>query len=1456
MGLVAFSGSAASRPQPEDCIEDGGQAICVGKVTRPWEYQLCDHAPSYSARSAAWCEVLHHNAQWNGPYARPPCEGTPVQLTEALLVSKAEEFTSRIDGCAASGRFRGWLSPGERISSVCWNGGPRYTDGIETSNLAEISVQCTDGDGGERIIAGRWRDFACPMGYSGFPCARFAEASCGVGNPIQPGQGNKQLTERDWGPVGPGALALTRSYNSHGYYRPRGSAERPTGGFGRYWRMTYDARLYPSDGYVAAQRPDGRIQYFDASGRALLAYGGAQAHLEALSGNQGWRYRGSDDALETYDAGGRLMSITRRGGHTLRLDYGLMPAEGGDADPDTLDRVVGPFGRMVAFFHDAQRRLVTVTAPDGSAYRYGYDTHDNLISVVFPDDTPDDDSDNPTRRYHYEDARFVHALTGITDENGVRYATYAYDDRGRAVSSEHAGGAGRVEISYHDDGSRTVTDALGSASTYRFDLVSGVVKPTSVTRACATCGAGGQASTYDANGFLASRTDFNDNLTTYEHNARGLEISRTEAAGTPNARTLRTEWHSEFRLPVRMHEPGKETAYSYDAEGRLLSRTETDTATGASRTWSHRYTPEGLLAATDGPRTDVADVTVYTYDADGNRVRITNALDQATDVTAHDALGRPLTVIDPNGLVTRLAYGPRGRLLTRDVGGAVTRFDYDGAGNLVRLDMPNGASLEYVYDAAHRLIAVVDGLGNRIDYTLDARGNRLKEEFSDPLGILTRTRSRVYDQLNRLVEEFGASGLSTVYRHDAEGNLTHTTDPNGHPTTYGYDTLNRMVRILDPLGKQTDHRYDARDNLTAVSDARGNITSYDYDGFGDQIEEKSPDRGRLVYRHDAAGNRIRRTDAREVTATYAFDALNRVTGTGYSDPNESVSYEYDQGENGIGRLTRISDASGTTEYTYDLRGNLLSEIRTVDGLEHRIDYRYDASDNLISLSYPSGRTVSYGRDSAGRIVEVTTTHNGQLQVLARDIQYLPFGPLKTLVFGNGLILNREYDADYRLSAQRTGRVQHLDFAFDPAANIIGISDGEDASRSQRFAYDELDRLVLATGAYGTRDYAYDSLGNRTQLTRDGMTDSYAIEPNSNRLTAIEGTDPRAFSYDAAGNTERAGALRFSYNATNRLAEATGANGERTTYAYNAHGERVKKTNGAGTRHYHYDQDGNLLAENDARGKVEREYVYLDGMRLAVIVPRPVGGAQAMRFTGTGHDANGPMSVSVDPDTHAVMVLDLPGLDSAEPVTPETWQTTDRRIRFRHKLAPRTHLNGVIRLDTDPPQANLVVRTRPRWTRYRLKAQPADGKYTATAKTGSAALELSVDISGRTLTVEEDGLPPRTFRPQRWWTWNTRFGRMIVLRYQASDYRVRALLRTARGKVSGRVDILDGPRTVTRYRLTQSPTSTSESEVGVYFIHNDHLGTPQVITDAKQSVVWEAVYEPFGKATVTTETIEN
>jgi YD repeat-containing protein len=207
-------------------------------------------------------------------------------------------------------------------------------------------------------------------------------------------------------------------------------------------------------------------------------------------------------------------------------------------------------------------------------YSYSYDANNNLVSVTYPDATPADTTDNPKRTYHYENASFPNALTGITDENGNRFATWSYDAQGRAISSEHAGGAERVDISYNADGTTTVIDSQGSVQTYHFATQYGVVKVTQIDGdRCADCPAYANT-TYDANGFVSSRTDFNGNVTTYVHDARGLETSRTEAVGTPEERTITTEWHPDFRLPVQITEPGKVTTFLYDAQGRLIERTE------------------------------------------------------------------------------------------------------------------------------------------------------------------------------------------------------------------------------------------------------------------------------------------------------------------------------------------------------------------------------------------------------------------------------------------------------------------------------------------------------------------------------------------------------------------------------------------------------------------------------------------------------------------------------------------------------------------------------------------------------------------------------------------------------------------------------------------------------------------------------------------------------------------
>ncbi|OEC48542.1 hypothetical protein A9G05_26075 [Pseudomonas sp. ENNP23] len=161
----------------------------------------------------------------------------------------------------------------------------------------------------------------------------------------------------------------------------------------------------------------------------------------------------------------------------------------------------------------------------------------------------------------------------MTDERGIRYATWAYDDQGRAISSEHAGGAEKVTVAYNADGSSTVTNALGKRTTYRFQTIQGVRRITAIEgEPSANCPNSNATFTYDDRGLVKTRTDNKGHVTTFDYNERGLEVSRTEAFGTPQARTVTTTWHPMLFLPLTVTEPDRITTYRYDDQGRQLSQ--------------------------------------------------------------------------------------------------------------------------------------------------------------------------------------------------------------------------------------------------------------------------------------------------------------------------------------------------------------------------------------------------------------------------------------------------------------------------------------------------------------------------------------------------------------------------------------------------------------------------------------------------------------------------------------------------------------------------------------------------------------------------------------------------------------------------------------------------------------------------------------------------------------------
>jgi YD repeat-containing protein len=177
--------------------------------------------------------------------------------------------------------------------------------------------------------------------------------------------------------------------------------------------------------------------------------------------------------------------------------------------------------------------------------------------------------DTEVRTYHYEDTNLPFALTGVTDERGVRYSTFAYQSDGRAISSEHFGGTDRYEFVYDDINNKvTVTNPLGKETDFEYD-----VSPQSTGRLTEivgqpspNCPLSNSTIEYDANKFVSAIVDEEGRRTELTNDARGLPTEIVRAEGTADEQTTSVTWHSTFRVPTQIEAPGLTTDIDYNSD--------------------------------------------------------------------------------------------------------------------------------------------------------------------------------------------------------------------------------------------------------------------------------------------------------------------------------------------------------------------------------------------------------------------------------------------------------------------------------------------------------------------------------------------------------------------------------------------------------------------------------------------------------------------------------------------------------------------------------------------------------------------------------------------------------------------------------------------------------------------------------------------------------------------------
>ena len=984
-----------------------------------------------------------------------------------------------------------------------------------------------------------------------------------------------------------------------------------------------------------------------------------------------YRLHTADDTVEEYDSEGYLLSITNAQGYVQTISY--IPGT------DRIYQIMNQTGESLTFAYesygdsDQYNRISSITDHTGRVWAFNYDsTYQTLAAIDFPDDKQ--------RQYHYENTNNPQLLTGITDESGIRYVTWAYDADERAELSVHgeAQEKDRVEIVYADNlgkGTRLITKVRKSLLTETIDNI----KSTYLTNPAAGSPVvaeitGNNPTKFEYNAMTGNLeykvkdtgTDFQQRTEYYDYDSKGNPGLVREAVGSSQQRDIRYTYDPRFHSKVSSISEAsvyngaeKLTTYSYDDYANITSINiagYTPTGEQISRTTRMEYNgPYHQLSLIDGPRTDVNDITTFNYYPDNsingsNRARLMNVIDAGGNFIRKDITytptGKIYTEYRANNLFYGYSYYPGNDRLKSvfeydsvSAASRITSLVYTQTGQLSKITRAKNSidefSLSFSYDDAYRLTRITDDAGNYREFILDSEGNVEQENIYDSQGYLKKTLTQTFDLYNRL-NSFNEKNKQVDRVVNPDGTLAQSTDSKGVTTAYSYDNLKRLTRITqdqngsDPTTANaiTQYAYNTQDKLISVTDANNGETTYQYDDLGNQLSKISPDSGTTTYTYDEAGNIATRTDAKQQLFSYSYDAKNRLLSIDAPGKNDDVNYVYDNCPQGQGHLCQLKRGKSTTHYSYNAFGDVLSLDQNVitwrgyNSAVNSIAYEYDMAGRLKAMTYPSGAIVTYTYDTTNNIASVLLNQDAVETPLFNVVKRFPFGEINSGSYGNGKNYFYYPHNDYRTWIRsEAGEFSVLN--YDGNGNPVSINNNWG---SNTLTYDGHDRLKSVTDVSSIFSYDYDLLGNRLSKTVDNVSDNMNYVMQSNRLSGLNG---EAVVTDDNGNITKLRGMTLSYTADNRL---KGVN-TGVAFDYNGLGQRtLKKTVADGyagdlgygqSQVYLYGLNGELLAEIGPTGKVVKEYIYMESKPLAMLEHRPDSGEP---FLNADLDNDGSISV--------------------------------------------------------------------------------------------------------------------------------------------------------------------------------------------------------------------------------------
>jgi RHS repeat-associated protein len=1097
-------------------------------------------------------------------------------------------------------------------------------------------------------------------------------------------------------------------------------------------------------GYAARAGTLGKLE---ALGNTSLAIVNAGAGVELVDdatfstyAPQFYRYTTVDGTQIEVGPVDGVRKVTDRSGNTVTFGPGGILHSNGTGivfTRDAKDRIVAitdVLGRAQTYAYDSNGDLVAHTSAVGGVSTFAYDQSHGLVEIR-------DATGNRASRNEYDVEGRLIAMTDaagnrvefnhntaaqqdiITDRRGNQ-TQVTYDDTGNVVAMQQAVTIAGTLVSavstatYDAQGnetSRVDADGRRNVATYTGrQLLTESTDPAglNLTNAFAynarndvanATDAGGRiyTFTYSAGGILTDATTPLTGLMTSQSNAQGQPTQSVDAVGT-----VTTNTRDAAGRVVREEVRGADTVllrridYTYDANGNRTSETLHRTINGVVTplTTSYAYDAANRLITLTDP---AGGVSRTEYDAADRVTATVDPLGRRTTIT-YDTLGRRIRTTLPDGTFVSVTYDANGNLASQtDAAGRTVSFAYDELNRQVRTTLPDGTFTQVEYTAGGRVAANIDAKGNRTDIVYDAAGRPVKSilpavangvggllvrpeivttlnALGAPTSVLDangRTTLLSYDAAGRLVQTTFADGTSIKQAYDAAGRRIGVTNEEAQVSQYTLDGLGRIVAVAGLAG-DASYGYDEAGNLVTQTDALGRVTKLSYDALNRLTRRQYPGGESEQFAYDAVGNLVASTDANGKTITMLYDAMDRLIRKNLpGGASVVIAYTAD------GKRSTVTDSRGVTAYAYDALGQLA-------GVTHpggaTVGFNRDANGNLLSLASPAA-TVSYGYDALDRLTQITSPDGQGTQVYD-----LGGNRVRTTVPG-GVHTDYTYDLRNRVSTiahKSAGNAVLRSFsnAYSPSGRRTQVVDDDGSTES--YAYDAKGRLTsesrTGTGPFAIT-HAYDAVGNRTQVVRNGIPKSLAYDLND-RLV-VDGTATNA--YDQNGNlvthTDAGVTTLYGYDAENRVVAIQGG-GLANLYSYDADGNRVLASNAQGLRRFLVDSVNNtglaqVLEERDGGGALAARFVY--GNELHAM-------AQGANVRAYLRDAHGSMRLLTDP---AGTVTDTYAYDAYGGVIATTGATNNPYRYSGERLDADTGLYQLRARYYDPGAGRFITRDR-------------------------------------------------------------------------------------------------------------------------------------------------------------------